>query len=174
MMKCNRSPHPPSKSDPFSKPWPHWQCIMGLEWSHGWCGSSCKAFLLAPAVRKNGGYNLTHVCRQGGGVPRSSQRGGGVLPSSQQGVPHLVDREVPHPAKEGYSHPANRIPPSELDGYPPSLPLRHTSIASTCYVAGGMPLAFTQEDFLVYASVYPLLIRPREIAYLRRNQTSKL
>ena len=29
-------------------------------------------------------------------------------------------------------------------GYPPI-----TSIASTCYVAGGMPLAFTQEDFLV-------------------------
>ena len=25
-----------------------------------------------------------------------------------------------------------------------------TSIAGTCYAAGGMPLAFTQEDFLVY------------------------
>ena len=32
-------------------------------------------------------------------------------------------------------------------GYPP--PIRQSSIASTCYPAGGMPLAFTQEDFLV-------------------------
>ena len=31
-------------------------------------------------------------------------------------------------------------------GYPP---IRQNSIASTCYPAGGMPLAFTQEDFLV-------------------------
>ena len=28
-------------------------------------------------------------------------------------------------------------------------PIRQSSIASTCYAAGGMPLAFTQEDFLV-------------------------
>ena len=87
-MKCNRSNHPspPPKKDPFSKPWPRWQCIMELEWSHGRCGSSCKAFLLAPAFRKNGGYNLTRVCRQGAGVPRSSQ---------QWGYPHPVDRGYP-------------------------------------------------------------------------------
>ena len=36
---------------------------------------------------------------------------------------------------------------------PPTI--RQHSIASTCYPAGGMPLAFTQEDFLV--SVYFLL-----------------
>ena len=28
-------------------------------------------------------------------------------------------------------------------------PMRQSSIASTCYAAGGVPLAFTQEDFLV-------------------------
>ena len=28
-------------------------------------------------------------------------------------------------------------------------PIRQSSIASTCYTVGGMPLAFTQEDFLV-------------------------
>ena len=37
--------------------------------------------------------------------------------------------------------------------YPPHLgwgtPPRQSSIASTCYAAGGMPLAFTQEDLLV-------------------------
>ena len=32
-------------------------------------------------------------------------------------------------------------------GTPP--PIRQSSIASTCYTAGGMPVAFTQEDFLV-------------------------
>ena len=39
-------------------------------------------------------------------------------------------------------------PPPGLDGVPPPL-IRQSSIASTCYPAGGMPLAFTQEDFLV-------------------------
>ena len=42
------------------------------------------------------------------------------------------------------------IPPRPgLDdrGTPP--PIRQSSIASTCYAAGGVPLAFTQEDFLV-------------------------
>ena len=33
-----------------------------------------------------------------------------------------------------------------LPGYPP---ITQCSIASTCYVVGGVPLAFTQEDFLV-------------------------
>ena len=36
-----------------------------------------------------------------------------------------------------------------LDGLPPPPPFRQSSIASTSYAAGGMPLAFTQEDFLV-------------------------
>ena len=36
--------------------------------------------------------------------------------------------------------------------YPPPPPIRRqSSIASTCYVAGGMPLAFTQEDLLVFS-----------------------
>ena len=44
--------------------------------------------------------------------------------------------------------------PSTLGwGTPPDLgwgtPLRQSSIASTCYAVGGMPLALTQEDFLV-------------------------
>ena len=34
-------------------------------------------------------------------------------------------------------------------GYPPL-----TSIASTCYAAAGMPLAFTQEDFLIVDYLY--------------------
>ena len=42
------------------------------------------------------------------------------------------------------------IPPDQawMIGVPPP-PIRQSSIASTCYAAGGVPLAFTQEDFLV-------------------------
>ena len=43
-----------------------------------------------------------------------------------------------------------RVPPSTRTGWgTPPPPIRQSSIASTCYAAGGMPLAFTQEDFLV-------------------------
>ena len=44
------------------------------------------------------------------------------------------------------------MPPPHRDwmGYPPPPPIgRQSSIASTCYAEGSMPLAFTQEDFLV-------------------------
>ena len=34
-------------------------------------------------------------------------------------------------------------------GIPGVSPTRQSSIANTCCAAGGMPLAFTQEDFLV-------------------------
>ena len=43
-----------------------------------------------------------------------------------------------------------RVPPEQVwmvGGIPP--PMRQSSTASTCYAAGGVPLAFTQEDFLV-------------------------
>ena len=40
--------------------------------------------------------------------------------------------------------------PPGLDGVPPPSPIRQISIASTCYAADGMSLAFTQEDFLVW------------------------
>ena len=47
-------------------------------------------------------------------------------------------------------------PPPGLDGGgggtwgTPPPPIRQSSIASTCYAAGGVPLALTQEDFLVF------------------------
>ena len=39
----------------------------------------------------------------------------------------------------------DRVPPGPGTGYPPG----QSSTASTCYAEGGVPLAFTQEDFLV-------------------------
>ena len=74
-----------------------------------------------------------------------------------------------------------RIPPAQTweGGTPPHLDLgrgypcppppirRQSSIASTCYPVGGMPLAFTQEDFLVslkdnkvFISHWSLLLLP--------------
>ena len=47
--------------------------------------------------------------------------------------------------RTGWSTP----PPSGLDGGNPSPPRRQSSIASTYYAAGSMPLGCMQEDFLV-------------------------
>ena len=58
---------------------------------------------------------------------------------------------IPHPHHDWMGYP----PPPTMTGWgtppppPPPPPwFDPTSIASTCYTAGGMPLAFTQEDFL--------------------------
>ena len=69
----------------------------------------------------------------------------GVPPPTMTGwgTPHHDWMGTPSPWLDG-------VPPQhhhDWMGYPP--PIRQSSIASTCYVAGGMPLAFTQEDFLV-------------------------
>ena len=78
------------------------------------------------------------------------------------GVPHPMSG-VPHPGLDGGGYP--RYPPQPqpgLDGggypsYPLDLgwgtplhpPIRQSSMVNTSYEAGSMPLAFTQEDFLV-------------------------
>ena len=61
------------------------------------------------------------------------------LPTLAEGVPTLAEGYLPWTGG-GY------LPWSKV-GTP--LPWRQTSIVNTCYVSGGMPLAFTQEDFLV-------------------------
>ena len=54
----------------------------------------------------------------------------------------------PHPIWTGQD------PPSGLDRCSPPPPVgRQSSNASTCYASGGMPLAHTQEDFLVLINV---------------------
>ena len=76
----------------------------------------------------------------GQGVP-TLDWGGGHPPWTWVGGTYL-GWGVPTLDGVGYNPP----PPSKL-GNP--LPRRQNSIASTCYSVGGMPLAFTQEDFLV-------------------------
>ena len=82
--------------------------------------------------------------------PRSLPRGvpqHGIPPSQvRMGVPQ--DRVSPWPGM-GYTapHPGmGYTAPQPGIGYP----LGENSRGSTCYVAGRMPLAFTQEDFLVF------------------------
>ena len=52
----------------------------------------------------------------------------------------------------GYPQPGldgGGVPPTTKTGWGTPPPIKQSSIASTCYAASGMPLAFTQEDFLV-------------------------
>ena len=81
----------------------------------------------------------------GGSTPSQVWSGGYPIPGPGGGVLHLRSGQGGTP---GY--PPSRtgwgvnLPP------PPTTTRRQSSIASTCYAAGGMPLAFTQEDFLVW------------------------
>ena len=101
---------------------------------------------------------------------------GGTPAWTWEGVPPLsVDGVPPNPGLDGFlpppplgrgyplPGPGKGYPPCQWMGYPPiqdwmgSSPppppptvRRQSSIASTCYGADGMPLAFMQEDFLVY------------------------
>ena len=54
-------------------------------------------------------------------------------------------------------------------GNPSPLVGRHSSIANTCYAVGGIPLAFTQEDFLVILANFPLQLHENE----KRNWTER-
>ena len=96
-----------------------------------------------------GGDPIQPVAR--GGVPHPRSRHGGLpLPrSGEWGYPIQLmgvgERELPHPR----SRQGGRGSPPIQDwmGYPPPS-RRRSSVASTCYAAGGVPHAVTQ-DFLV-------------------------
>ena len=87
-----------------------------------------------------GGGTLSQVSRWKGGTPSQIQ-GEGYPIQPIGGIPHPRSRwggTPPVPTWDG-------VPPCPiLDGIPPP--------PSTCYVVGGMPLAFTQEDFLMLTS----------------------
>ena len=91
----------------------------------------------------------TPLSRSGWGVTPSSWWGYHPLPrSGRGGYPIQLMGGTPFPGLDGWG-----IPPgkgvSPWQGYPP----QKTSTACTWYTAGGMPLAFTQEDFLVSFSM---------------------
>ena len=107
-----------------------------------------------PRTKYEGRYCF-HRClsvRISGEYPIQRMAGGGVFTPSQ------VQTGVPHPrSRQGGGTPTHTsrtrwgIPPlQDWVGYPHPPPQSgDSSISSTCYAAGGMPLAFTQEDFLV-------------------------
>ena len=112
-------------------------------------------------------FSQVSVCSQGVG------EGGGYLPWMGvtylgRGVPTLDGgRHLPWigmvPTLGGGVVPGITPPPTQQAGWGTPLPIgldrgtpwRQRSRASTCYAVGGMPLAFTQEDFLVYFKLYP-------------------
>ena len=65
--------------------------------------------------------------------------------------PHLDGGEGDTPGLDGGGYPRSGWS-GGTQGNPPTM--RQNSRASTCYPAGGMPLAFTQEDFLVFNCVH--------------------
>ena len=90
-----------------------------------------------------GGGGLPQPGLDGGGVPRPGLDGGG------QGIPQSgLDGGGGYPSQVWM---VGGVPQPGLDGgrVPGVPPIRQSSIASTCYPAGGPPLAFTQEDFLL-------------------------
>ena len=141
--------------------------------SRQWCMT--KHSLFTARVRSTtGGYVFTGLCLsnfRGGEYP--IQLMGGPIPGLDWGgVPHLADG-VPYPSWRNGGYPIlgsdMRYPiqlmggvphlswwgvPHVQDwmGYPPPI------IASTCYAAGSMPLAFTQKDFLVLSLRVELII----------------
>ena len=117
---------------------PHPRSVSGGEVPHprsGWGNT--------PSQGLGGGYPIPGL--DGGGYPgypttRSGWWGGTWVPSTRSawwGVPRVSPDQVWMVG--GY--PQYPLPPG-LDGVPPS-PIRQSSIASTCYAAGGVPLAFT-------------------------------
>ena len=108
-------------------------------------------FFITARIRSMKGRYCFHRCLS------VNISGGGVVPRSG-----LDGRGVPHPRSGqgsgwwlggGWGLPGVPPPRPEM-GYPPDLrwgtppPITQSSIASTCYAAGGVPLVFTQEDFL--------------------------
>ena len=103
----------------------------------------------------DGGYPIPGL---DGGTQSKVWMGGTFIPGPDGRLPHPADRGTPiqdydqggTPGLDGVPLPSRTrwgTPIQDCMGY---LPVRRqTSIASTCYTAGCMPLVFTQEDFPV-------------------------
>ena len=126
-----------------------------------------------------GGYSIPGLDgggphpRSGWGVPHPRSGWGGTPFQVWSGVYPILPGVPPHPRLDGVppiqywmGYPPSNIgwgtpsPIQDWMGYPPTphpdlgqgvaqVPPPPISKTSTCYAAGGVPLAFTQEDFLV-------------------------
>ena len=120
-----------------------------------------------------------------GGYPILPNRGWGYYPHPDLGRGVLLCPWYPsswyppsRPGKE-YCHPdlVKGVPPppptyrsekGQVIGWGGGTPNRN-SIVCTCYAAGGMPLAFTQEDFLVFTYLHCLVDAVEVCFQVKRN-----
>ena len=108
------------------------------------------------------GDTPSQVC-MGRGVPHPADRGVPIpgLDGGYPGVPPSKDWKGYPPTRTGWGTPLVLgwgTPHPVLDGVlPPPPPIRQSGKASTYYATGGMPLAFTQEDFLVKNKFFPFI-----------------
>ena len=95
----------------------------------------------------------------------------GVTPPTHprlDGVPPHAELDgIPPPIQDWMGYPSPR-----LEGVPPPTPTRRQiSKESTCYAPGDMPLAFTQEDFLVgenyWMDIYNFMRNLEKTSYRR-------
>ena len=103
-----------------------WWGVLGVPPDQVWMGY--------PPTRSRwwGVPQVSPLTRSGWGTPRPGLDGGGY------------PRYPPRPGLDG-------VPPDQVWMVGATPPPRQSSIASTCYAAGDVYLAFTQEDFLVYS-----------------------
>ena len=101
-----------------------------------------------PHLRSGWGYPIPGL---GGGYPISGLDCGGYPISGldgEGGTSSQVWGGIPSQVWVG-GYPISGLDGWGVPGVPPPPSMRQSSKASTCYAAGGVPLAFTQEDFLV-------------------------
>ena len=124
-----------------------------------WGGASPSQVQAGGTPSPSAGWG-TPPSRPGKGVPPTWTWEGVATPRPDLGreyCPAWTWEEVPPcPDLEGGTPPPPSPGQVQGRGYP-----NQNSIACTCYAAGGMPLAFTQEDFLVTMNVTPLYVACR-------------
>ena len=126
-------------------------CILLLPAPEG-----CRKVIFSVCVSPQGGTpSGLHLV----GTPFSLHLGGtSIRPNG--GTPSLDKGVLPYQAGYWMGVPPASTPPAPLSGwmgYPPPPPRTQGRTVSTCYTVGGMPLAFTQENFLVLIIVTSII-----------------
>ena len=99
-------------------------------------------------------FSQVCVCPHPWDIPVPGSFPGSWSQILSQGVPQSQAGDTPVPGGGWYTrtgiptHPGEDWPCQDRTGVPPSQPGDQDSRSSTCYAAGGMPLAVTQEDLL--------------------------
>ena len=145
-------------------------------------GTPSEVWMGVPYLRSRWGGD-PYPSLDGRGNPIPGSDGWYPIPGLDEGVPHARSEwDVRHSADGGYPHPRSGCgvpPPPSTTGWgthlfksgwvPPPLPI---SKASTCYAVGGVPLAFTQDDFFVYLMCVNTWIHKKNVGLFWISQSS--